>query len=229
MKKIILSLAIVGIVGAVVIGATTAYFSDSATSSDNTFTVGTLDLKLSDDNETDQDGITASFGGTNLKPGDVLLQQSIIVKNVGSIDAHHLDFQITLDPGYDPALADAIIFPASDPQNGMRFGFSTDEGDSINILTYLLGTYDDRDYDIYRGNGVSIWGALAGDPEISLADIVALGKIRIVPKPGNEQGLIAGTAAMLWIHPQIDTDLTAQGGTATANFNWTLEQNESQF
>ncbi len=45
MKKIILSLAIVGIVGAVAIGGTIAYFSDTETSTGNTFTAGTLDLK----------------------------------------------------------------------------------------------------------------------------------------------------------------------------------------
>ena len=227
--KIIASLATILVVGAVAVGGTMAFFSDPGASTGNTFSAGTLSLKLSDNNETNQDNITASFGGTNLKPGDILSQQSMTVRNDGTIDANHLDLTITLDSGYSPALASAIIFPYTpDSDNGMRFGLTTNTGDSINILTYLRGDYNDGDYDLYNGTtGASLFNALPGDTEISLADIVALGKIKFVADSNNE-GLIAGTQATLWIHPQIDTDLTEQGGTVTANFNWALEQDASQ-
>jgi len=46
MKKIIVSLAIIAVVGAIVVGATTAFFSDTETSSGNTFTAGAIDLKV---------------------------------------------------------------------------------------------------------------------------------------------------------------------------------------
>jgi predicted ribosomally synthesized peptide with SipW-like signal peptide len=46
MKKIILSLAMIAMVSAVAIGATRAYFSDTETSNDNTFTAGSLNLTL---------------------------------------------------------------------------------------------------------------------------------------------------------------------------------------
>jgi len=46
MKKIILSLAIIAVVGAIVVGATTAFFSDTETSTGNTFTAGAIDLKI---------------------------------------------------------------------------------------------------------------------------------------------------------------------------------------
>jgi len=45
-KKILISLSIIGIVSAIVIGATTAFFSDTETSSGNTFTAGSIDLKV---------------------------------------------------------------------------------------------------------------------------------------------------------------------------------------
>ncbi|MDD5433725.1 MAG: TasA family protein [Candidatus Pacebacteria bacterium] len=45
-KKIIISLAIIGIVGAIAVGGTVAYFTDTETSTGNTFTAGTLDLKV---------------------------------------------------------------------------------------------------------------------------------------------------------------------------------------
>jgi len=50
MKKIILSLAIVAAAGAIVIGATTAYFSDTETSSGNTISAGTIDIKVDGQN-----------------------------------------------------------------------------------------------------------------------------------------------------------------------------------
>ena len=44
MKKILLSLSVVAAVAVVVVGATTAFFSDTETSTGNTFTAGELDL-----------------------------------------------------------------------------------------------------------------------------------------------------------------------------------------
>ena len=49
MKKILLSLSVVAAVAVVVVGATTAFFSDTETSTGNTFTAGAIDLKI--DNE----------------------------------------------------------------------------------------------------------------------------------------------------------------------------------
>jgi len=46
MKRILLSLSIIGIVSAVVIGATMAYFGDVETSTGNTMTAGSIDLKI---------------------------------------------------------------------------------------------------------------------------------------------------------------------------------------
>lgn len=46
MKKIIVSLSIIAVVAAIAIGATTAYFSDTETSTGNTFTAGALDLQV---------------------------------------------------------------------------------------------------------------------------------------------------------------------------------------
>ncbi len=48
-KKIIVSLSIVAAVAAVAVGATTAFFSDTETSTGNTFTAGAIDLKVDSD------------------------------------------------------------------------------------------------------------------------------------------------------------------------------------
>lgn len=86
-------LTIVAVVAAV--GVTTyAFFSDSGTSSDNVFASGTLDLKLSDDTpQTDQDNVTASFGGTNMVPGDTATGQ-LRLKNSGTHVANHAEVAV---------------------------------------------------------------------------------------------------------------------------------------
>jgi len=84
MKKIILSLAIVGVVGAIAIGGTIAYFSDTETSTGNTFTAGTLNLAVNGQNE----GIIPVVVG-NIAPGwsrDI----TYTVKNTGTISGNLL-------------------------------------------------------------------------------------------------------------------------------------------
>ncbi|OGD63881.1 hypothetical protein A2160_01455 [Candidatus Beckwithbacteria bacterium RBG_13_42_9] len=82
MKKILLSLMTVVLVGAATVGATRAYFSDTETSAGNTFEAGRLDLRI--DNNSTYNGLpnpsaTFSirdltnelfFNFTDVKPGD---------------------------------------------------------------------------------------------------------------------------------------------------------------
>lgn len=86
-KKIILSLAVIGVVAAIAVGGTIAYFTDTETSSGNTFTAGSIDLKVDFDgyfnkvadgtpnaghwDEKDlKEGVDKFFNFTDLKPGD---------------------------------------------------------------------------------------------------------------------------------------------------------------
>ena len=46
MKKILLSLGMIVFVGGLIIGATGAFFSDTETSTGNTFAAGAIDLKI---------------------------------------------------------------------------------------------------------------------------------------------------------------------------------------
>ncbi len=63
MKKIAISLGIIGVVAAVVIGGTIAYFSDTETSTGNTFTAGTIDISIDGQNPW-----TDSFTMADMKP-----------------------------------------------------------------------------------------------------------------------------------------------------------------
>jgi len=59
MKKIIISICTIGIVSAIAISSTVAYFSDVETSTGNTFSAGTLDLKI--DLQCDPPGPSCDF------------------------------------------------------------------------------------------------------------------------------------------------------------------------
>ena len=85
-KRILISLSVIGAVAAIVIGGTIAYFSDTETSTGNTFTAGTLNLTVND-----KDGENVSFSFSNLKPGDQP-KVNYKIKNVGSI-AGYLDIE----------------------------------------------------------------------------------------------------------------------------------------
>ena len=110
MKKIILSLAIIGIISAIAIGATTAYFSNTATSTGNTFTAGTLYLEVGEDGVV---GFSNTPNGlltlSNMAPG-VQSQDFIIrVRNTGSVDG-----QLKIEPGF-MSFAENDIPSAPDP------------------------------------------------------------------------------------------------------------------
>jgi len=65
-------------------GGAFAYFSDTETSEDNTFTAGTLDMQLSN-NPSWGDGVTATWvSPANWAPGDTV-EATLHIKNIGSI------------------------------------------------------------------------------------------------------------------------------------------------
>lgn len=71
-------------------GIVYAYFTSSATSSSNSFSAGTLTLKLSKDDSTYSDSVTATWGKSNMKPGDSA-SGTLYIKNTGSIAANHIE------------------------------------------------------------------------------------------------------------------------------------------
>jgi len=94
MKKILVSLSIIGIVAVIAVGATVAYFDDTETSTGNTLSAGILDLKIKDNDETWKDGVTATWIASDVKPGDqyaFLVPLIQLAKTAESIEADHLE------------------------------------------------------------------------------------------------------------------------------------------
>lgn len=77
-KKIIISLSVIGVVAAIAIGGTIAYFSDTETSTGNTFIAGTLDLSVNGQNPLEGPVITIE----DLKPSGVKESEPILLRIV---------------------------------------------------------------------------------------------------------------------------------------------------
>ena len=84
LKPVAIIAGLVVLAGVAINTGTLAVFTDTAPSSANTFTTGTLDLKLSDNDETDLDSVSKSVTFTGMAPGDTVTDR-IVPKNSGSL------------------------------------------------------------------------------------------------------------------------------------------------
>jgi len=150
-KKILISLSVIGIVAAMVIGGTIAYFSDTETSTGNTFTAGAIDLKIDNDSwyngelrqdlgwELDELTGHLFFDYEDLKPGD--WGEDTVSLHVFDNDAWAcVDLYITKNDDMsstEPELEAGDV--QEDPQNiwdgelakELQFIFWVDDGDNV--------------------------------------------------------------------------------------------------
>jgi predicted ribosomally synthesized peptide with SipW-like signal peptide len=81
MKRILISLGIIGVVAAVGIGATVAYFNDVETSTGNVFTAGTLDLKV--------DHVLQTYNDVDCKTCSVMVKSDTSNQVTGTVGGIH--------------------------------------------------------------------------------------------------------------------------------------------
>lgn len=150
MKKILLSLSMIAVVGVVVAGATGAFFSDTETSTGNTFTAGEINLTVdnasyrSDDEgdmifsqSTSWDFIDLTnelfFNFEDLKPGDI--GEDTISLHVTSNDAWAcMNIDITDTPENNVTEPEDDLGdegPDGELQNYLKFVFWADDGDNV--------------------------------------------------------------------------------------------------
>jgi predicted ribosomally synthesized peptide with SipW-like signal peptide len=161
MKRLRLSgsLLIIALLIGMVVGASTAFFSDSETSTGNTFQAGGFDLLLNENNDT-----TALVNFNDLKPGDDVVVEKVvrIETNPGRVWMHIKDLQS--DPG-------ELSEPEEDYEN-----INGEQHDIENYLTYDL-YFDASEPIISLEDGVllpdavSCWiplGVIPGNQNVSL-------------------------------------------------------------
>ena len=107
-KKIVSSLVTIGAAGALLIGATFAFFSDTSTSNNNQFTSGILDLHVRDNDQGFQDNVTAStVSPSNWAPSESF-ESYVCFRNNGNVDIEEIIFALSATGG-NSAFIDAII------------------------------------------------------------------------------------------------------------------------
>ena len=86
MKNIWMSILVIGVTAGLIGTGTYAYFSDPETAK-NTFSAGSLDLQLSDDDITYvNDPIDPLIECLNMAPGDESVEKTLYFKNAGTMD-----------------------------------------------------------------------------------------------------------------------------------------------
>jgi len=98
MKKIIFSLASIGVIAAVAIGATAAYFSTQTTSTGNTFTAATMSMNINPQG-INNPSIGPALVATNLYPG-AFVESAAMITNSGTVPFNP---EISLSGASDPS------------------------------------------------------------------------------------------------------------------------------
>lgn len=109
MRKFLIPALAAALVMGLVVAGTWAFFSDTEASSGNTFTAGTLDLKVSDWNEGFGDGVTATWSMSNMTPGVTAVGPfSVLLQNSATIAANHVEvaFSHSIDEASNPVESD---------------------------------------------------------------------------------------------------------------------------
>ena len=153
-KKILFSISIIAAVAAIVFGITTAFFSDTETSTGNTFSAGTLNLQVGNEDPT-----TWSYSAPDIKPGDED-QEFVSIQNTGSIDGYlHITFANLIDDDV------SCNGPEAKVDTTCGAGQDGELAENLDILIYI-DENSDGNFDL--GNDVLVYqgkakGILQGD------------------------------------------------------------------
>ena len=235
MKRILLSVGAIVFVAAVVIGATGAFFSDTETSTGNTFTAGAIDLTI--DNTSYLNGAFNSgtswlqavdltnelfFNFSDLKPGDY--GEDTISIHVNNNDAYAC-VDVRLDSNDDNGITEpeSAVDSTDGAGNGeladhVDFMWWVDDGDNVlevgeNLLpagplgNLSVGEVATIALAEPSGGGV-FGGALPGDTTVFLAKAWCFGDISASPVPQDGETDIMSPAG--------DNEGTGNVGNGTA-------------
>lgn len=213
MKRILLSLSVIAAVAAVGIGATSALFSDSETAAGNTFSAGTLNLRVGEDDST-----TETISLSNLAPEDEGNAAEWLTSNTGSI-AGDLSVEVS-------AITNDEEAPGPESETNVA-----DPGDLGSLLTIALwmdvdkdGTWSAGDYYLPSSSGVEVPYATPGLPAAAF-DIVDDYSGDIWADVQSVAGTTdAGNFRVEYDFPSGVSDNDAQGDSAAFDITFSLEQ-----
>jgi predicted ribosomally synthesized peptide with SipW-like signal peptide len=160
MKKIILSLAVIAVVAVVAVGATRAFFSDTLTSTGNTFTAGTIDIAVGE----------SGFVPVNLidmKPSQVAYS-NFTVQNTGTNPVNvtkTLQNIVTSENGVNEPECSAyggVWTPTNESANHCVGGQVRNDIDTV--VQYDLSVK------VYKPDGTLVWNQTLNDMDKTVAE-----------------------------------------------------------
>ena len=152
-KKILISLITIAAVAAIAVGGTVAYFSDTETSTGNTFSTGTLNLKVNGNNGP----FTLLFSADNMKPGHDYNAGCVILKNNGSMPGEITVKVTNLESKenglYEPEISDGDV--AGQEIDPTGYNANSGDGELWDQITVKM-CFDDGTGS-HTGNGKCDW------------------------------------------------------------------------
>jgi predicted ribosomally synthesized peptide with SipW-like signal peptide len=206
-SRILLSAASIAAAGALMVGATFAFFSSTATSTGNVFAAGTFDLRLTDDNQGPADTVDTTWNSSNMAPGTNPVTASLKFRNTGTIAGDHVHFKAA-NTVTDNGTGESI--GAMDSLLEITAATYDTDGDGVGLPpANILASIPDT-----NGNG---WKDL--DDLESLSDGMQLGALTDIS--------VDHTLSMT-VQLKSTADNTYQGDSVGTVFTGTLHQDVSQ-
>lgn len=203
MRKILVSLSIIGVVAAIAIGGTIAYFSDVETSTGNTITAGTIDLAVNSQNPFDS-AVVAIY---DVKPSEEITDVEVRLRNVGTNDGI-ADLHILLGESSENIDSEPECEAEGKTWNPIKERCEGDETLNENICEVMIYDY------CYDENNNQVCDE--GDPQgiIEPSEDVDLGLLPV------------DMLRRLWLsfHLDKEADNEYQGDTCTFDIEFTLHQ-----
>jgi predicted ribosomally synthesized peptide with SipW-like signal peptide len=206
-KKLLISLSVLGIVAVVAIGATVAYFSDKETSTNNSFTAGTIDLKVGDAN--------ANYNGQTLNGfaiTDITSEKFFDFNDVKPGDYGKDTIKIKV--GSNPAWACAEILNVRSTEEGLTNPETkindTDTKGELDEEIYITFYKDNNCDGIKNGTDTTIvdWKLFSQVGKFALADSLH----GIALQPGDETCI-----SKMWCFGKVNTETNACDGSTIGN------------
>ncbi len=204
MKRIVISLSIIGVVSAIAIGGTIAYFSDVEKSEGNTLSAGTIDLAVNNQNPYSGAAVVTLY---DVKPSKELPKILVYLRNVGNNDGiADLHFRLgTSNEGIDSESECEAESKVWDPEKELCVG---QEQLNENICQAMLYDYC---YDLNNNKNCD-----QTDPQGFT-----------LPSQNVDLGsLLVGMMRRLWLsfHMNSDAGNEYQGDGCTFDIDFTLHQ-----
>ena len=221
MKRALTGILLIVSVAMLAGAGTYAYFSSTRTSTGNTFTAGTLNLKLSNSSLGPwSDGVTGIWTLSNMMPGDETATASVFFKNFGSVASSTMEITCSYTVTEETPRAQSDTDPNTDqhPDEMAKYMIITTmiyRNDHVNInCSTGYDSYSKQTKDEWKVNDAN------GDGKISLYEL-KLDPL-VLPSPDTQPNKITQLDMSIKFDENAGNDF--QGDTFDLTMIFTLKQ-----